>query len=102
MQAAQENDAQKYAPQLKIIMDEVSTLRKKRIFLEEQRRNNAAASQRIQSAASAMEHGQAEKLEWDETLIRQLVDTVEVLSADRIRVCLRGGMEIEQSIVCGK
>ena len=98
MQAAQENDAQKYAPQLKTIMDEVSALRKRRTFLEEQRRNNAAASQRIESAASAMEHGQAEKLEWDETLIRQLVDTVKVISAEKIIVYLRGGFEIEQEM----
>ena len=46
--------------------------------------------------------GDSQLTEWDESIIRQLVDTVEVLSADRIRVCLRGGMEIEQSIVCGK
>ena len=99
MQAAQENDAQKYAPQLKTIMDEVSTLRKKRSFFEEQRRNNAAASQRIQSAAFAMEQGQAEKLEWDETLIRQLVDTVKVISAEKIVVYLRGGFEVEQNLL---
>ncbi len=98
MQAAQENDAQKYAPQLKNIMEEVSALRKKRAFLEEQRRNNAAASQRIESATSVMEHGQAEKLEWDETLIRQLVDTVKVISAEKIVVYLRGDFEIEQEV----
>jgi len=99
MQAAQEHDTQKYAPQLKNIMDEASSLKKKREFLEEQRRNNAVAAQRIESAASAMEHGKAEKLEWDETLIRQLVDTVKVISADRILVYLRGGFEIEQKMV---
>lgn len=99
MQAAQENDAQKYAPQLKTIMDEVSAMRKKRTFLEEQRRNNAAASRRIESAASTMENGQAEKLEWDETLIRQLVDTVKVISAEKIIVYLRGGLEIEQDML---
>ena len=37
-----------------------------------------------------------------EDMIRQLVDTVTVLSADRIRVCLRGGMEIEQTIEGGR
>ena len=40
--------------------------------------------------------------EWDEDMIRQLVDTVKVLSTDRIRVCLRGGMEIEQTIEGGR
>lgn len=30
--------------------------------------------------------------------IRQLVDTVKVLSANRIRIYLHGGIEIEQTI----
>ena len=34
-----------------------------------------------------------------ETLIRQLVDTVKVLSKDRILVCLRCGIQIEQDMV---
>ena len=99
MQAARESDTQKYASQLKVIMDEAAALKKKRAFLEEQRRNNAAASRRIESAASAMEQGQAEKLEWDETLIRQLVDTVKVISANKILIYLRGGIEIEQELL---
>jgi len=36
--------------------------------------------------------------EWNESLIRQLVDTVKVLSANRIRVYLQGGIEIEQEL----
>ena len=43
-----------------------------------------------------------EDTEWSEDMIRQLVDTVKVLSADRIRVCLRGGMEIEQTLEGGR
>ena len=102
MHAAQEGDAQKYAPQLKSIMDEAAKLKEKRVFLEEQYRSNAAAAHRIEDAASAMECGRAEKIEWDETLIRQLVDTVKVASADKIVVYLRGGIEIEQDILMPK
>ncbi len=102
MHAAQEGDAQKYAPQLKSIMDEAAKLKEKRVFLEEQCRSNAAAAHRIEDAASAMECGQAEKIEWDETLIRQLVDTVKVVSANKIVVYLRGGIEIEQDILMPK
>ena len=40
----------------------------------------------------------AEITEWDESMIRQLVDTVTVLSEDRIRVRLYGGMEIEKEL----
>ena len=45
-----------------------------------------------------MEQASAEITEWDESLIRQLVDTVKVLSADRISVYLHGGIEIEQEM----
>ena len=34
--------------------------------------------------------------EWDEALIRQLVDTVKVNSAEKITVFLRGGIQVEQ------
>ncbi len=36
--------------------------------------------------------------QWDDNLIRQLVHTVKVLSADRILVCLTSGTEIEWQI----
>ena len=49
-------------------------------------------------AVSLLESTSPVLAEWNEPVIRQLVDTVRVLSADRIRVCLRGGMEIEQTI----
>ena len=36
--------------------------------------------------------------QWDESMIRQLVDTVTVLSENRIRVRLYGGMEREKEL----
>lgn len=36
--------------------------------------------------------------EWDEDMIRQLVHTVKVISANRIKVYLNNGMEIEQTV----
>ena len=33
---------------------------------------------------------------WDEATIRQLVETVKVLSSEKILVILQGGIEIEQ------
>ena len=46
----------------------------------------------------AMEQLPAELTQWEESAIRQLVDTVKVLSKDRILVCLRCGAQIEQEI----
>lgn len=39
-----------------------------------------------------------EQIEWSESTIRQLVDTVKVLSKDKIEIYLRGGTVIEQNI----
>ena len=55
--------------------------------------------QRVQNAVTAVETAPAEITEWNESLIRQLVDTVKVVSAEKIIVFLRGGREIEQPIV---
>ena len=80
-------------------MDEAAALKEKRTFIEEQRKNNAQAVRRIEDAATAMEQASAEVREWDEALIRQLVDTVKVMSAERIMVYLRGGIQIEQDMI---
>ena len=37
--------------------------------------------------------------EWDESVIRQLVDTVRVLSADKLKIYLHSGIEIEQDML---
>ena len=37
--------------------------------------------------------------EWDESFIRQVVETVKVLSEHEIVVCLKGGTEIHQEMV---
>ena len=37
--------------------------------------------------------------EWDESAVRQLVETVKVLSKDEIVVTLKGGIEVQQKIM---
>ena len=67
-----------------------------------QQEENSTANRRIQDAVSILNAGSSEITEWKEDMIRQLVDTVRVLSTDRIMVCLRGGMEIEQTLEGGR
>ena len=86
------------APQLKEILSESIALKETKSRLEEQRKNNTAAALRIEDAESAMEQGAAELSEWNEAVIRQLVDTIKVISADEISVRLRGGAEVRQPI----
>jgi len=60
---------------------------------------DAFAFSRISSAVKALEGMTEEMKQWAETLIRQLVDTVKVVSADEITVYLHGGIEIRQDII---
>ncbi len=96
--AAQAEDASDYTAPLRAIMDEAAALKERRAVIEEQRKNNSQAIRRIEDAADALEQASAHITQWDEPLIRQLVDTVKVVSADKIIVYLRGGIEIEQEL----
>ena len=98
-EAACAEDASAFTVQLKAVMDEVTTLKAKRTQIQKQRQGNAQVMQRVQSATAVLESAPAEITEWEEALIRQLVDTVKVVSAEQIVVCFRGGGQTEQSIV---
>ena len=97
--AATAQNSAPYTSQLRAIMNEAATLKEKRAYLEKQRQDNTQIVQRIENAAATMEQTSANISEWDEALIRQLVDTVKVHSAEKITVFLRGGVQIEQSMV---
>lgn len=96
-----ENGYLQHSDQFKRITDESAALKEKRALLLERQKSDSAASRRIQGAISILNSGTADITEWDESMIRQLVDTVKVLSPDRIRVYLKGGMEIEQELCKG-
>ena len=97
--AATAQDSSPYTSQLRAIMNEAAALKEKRAYPEKQRQDNAQIVQRIEDAAVTMEQTSANISEWDEALIRQLVDTIKVLSAEKITVYLRGGVQIEQNMV---
>lgn len=73
-------------------------LKERRKQIEVQRQNDKASAQRINSAASLLDSISPVLTEWDEPTVRQMVDTVRVLSAEAITVYLRGGIEIQQEI----
>ena len=97
-QAAEEPGDQNYLERFQRITNEIAALKEQRSQIEEQRRTDAAAAQRMDTAVSLLAEASPELTEWNEPVIRQLVDTVRVLSADRIAVYLRGGIEIQQEI----
>lgn len=84
--------------QFQRITNEIAALKEQRRQIEEQQKSSAAAVQKMTTTISLMEKMSPALTEWDESWIRQLVDTVKVLSEDTIMVYLRGGTEIRQSI----
>lgn len=54
---------------------------------------------RVDDVASTLRQTSPTITEWDESLIRQLVDTVKVVSAEKIIVYLQGGTQVEQNMV---
>lgn len=87
-----------HADGFKAIMNEAADLkaRKQRIMAEQ--KNNANATNRIQAAADALMMASPQLTEWNDSHIRQVVESVTVLSKNRIKVTLRGGTEMEQEI----
>ena len=97
--AAEEGDMASYAPKLKAILDEVSALKEKQAYIEKQRQDNAQVMWRIRSTAEALEQAPEKMTEWNESIIRQLVDAVKVISKDKLEIHLRGGTVIEQNMM---
>ena len=80
------------------INQEIAALKKQRTQIESLCKNGNATAQRMNRVASILESASPALRQWDEAVIRQLVDSVKVVSSERIIVYLRGGTEIEQDI----
>ena len=80
------------------ITQELAELKKKQESISAQLRNNQAIQGKVNRFASAAERMDHHLTEWDEEFIRQMIHTVEVISADRIRVVLTDGTVIMQEV----
>ena len=98
-QKSKGGDFMKYAEEFTRINESMAALKNKRNALLEWQTNNSAANKRISDAINTLNTGSADINEWDESIIRQLVDTVKVISKDKIVVYLRGGVEVQQDMI---
>ena len=87
-----------YSDQFKEIMNEIAELKKRKAAIAAQQANNIEMTNKTAAAVEAMNNFSAEITEWDDTLVRQLVDTVKVLAKDRILLILKSGKEIEWTV----
>ena len=93
------DDPAAYGGQFKEILDEQTLLKERRSGILADNNEQSKANQRIMDAAQTLENASPHITEWDESAIRQLVETVKVLSKDEIAVTLKGGIEIRQKIM---
>lgn len=93
------DDPATYGGQFKEILDEQTLLKEKRSGILADNNEQVKANQRILDAAQTLENASLHITEWDESAVRQLVETVKVLSKDEIAVTLKGGIEICQKIM---
>lgn len=93
------DDPAAYGGQFKEILDEQTLLKERRSGILADNNEQAKANQRIMDAAQTLENASPHITEWDESAVRQLVETVKVLSKDEIAVTLKGGIEICQKIM---
>ncbi len=98
-QAADGGGYEAYTEQFKAIAEETASLKERRTQHANARRNCEAENQRLNDAVQTLQQAAAEIQEWNETLIRQLVETVTVISAEEIIVTLKGGTGVHQRMV---
>lgn len=92
------NDPAAYSGQFKEILDEQTFLKEKCAAILAESKHNAEINQRIKDAAELLDRDSFSITEWDESVIRQMVETVKVLSKNEIIVTLKGGAEINQRL----
>ena len=93
------DDPAAYGGQFKEILDEQTFLKEKRSVILANNNEQAKANQRIMDAAQTLENASPYITEWDESAVRQLVETVKILSKDEVAVTLKGGIELCQKIM---
>ena len=80
------------------IAKEMAERKRQQERIASQLRNNEAAQEHVRKIEAVLDQEDHHLTEWDEEMIRQLVHTVKVISADHIRVYLNDGTEIDQEV----
>lgn len=88
----------KYEKRFSEITKELAELKKQQEEISAQLRNNQGVQSRIQKMTTVADRMEHHLTEWDEETIRQIIHTVEVVSADQIRVVLTDGSVVVQEV----
>ena len=80
------------------ILSEQTALKKQKEEILQSSADVDRVCTRMKQAEQALQAAEPYITEWNETMIRQLVERVTVLSADEVLVQIKGGAEIRQRL----
>ena len=94
----QPDSAAKNAVRFGSIANEMASLKEQREKIAARLRKDQTVQLHVHSMEAALDGMSHHMQQWDEEMIRQLVHTVKVISADHIKVFLYDGTEIDQKV----
>lgn len=94
----QPDSAVKNAARFGSIANEMASLKEQREKIAARLRKDQTVQAHVHTKEEALDGMSHRMQQWDEEMIRQLVYTVKVISADHIKVYLYDGTEIDQKV----
>ena len=98
LEASGAGDAEEYAERFRAISTTMEELKRRKANIQNIRQEQEQVTRRVQAAVSVLDGLSAELTQWDDNVIYQMLEKVTVLSREMIRVTLRNGVEIEQTV----
>ena len=94
----QPDSAAKNVEKFDSIANEMASLKEQREKIAARLRKDQTVQLHVHTMEAALDGMSHLMQQWDEEMIRQLVHTVKVISADHIKVFLCNGIEIDQTV----
>ena len=98
LEASGAGDAEEYAERFRAISTAMEELKRRKANIQNIRQAQEQVTRRVQAAVSGLDGLSAELTQWDDNVVYQMLEKVTVLSREMIRVTLRNGVEIEQTV----
>ena len=98
LEASGARDVEEYAERFRAISTAMEELKRRKANIQNIRQEQESVKKRVREVASVLGKLSAELTEWDDNMVYQMLEKVTVLSREMIRVTLRNGMEIEQTV----
>lgn len=98
LEATGAGDAEEYAERFRAISTAMEELKRRKANIQNIRQEQEQVTRRVQAATATLDGLSAELTQWDDNVVYQMLEKVTVLSREMIRVTLRNGVEIEQTV----